>query len=312
MRDGVGPSAPNLARRRPPVTKRARQAARAREVADREQRVLDARHAQRQRAAARKRTAHLASLDAVPPPDGPSVKSDQVQRSRRVPALVAIVLALAAGVGAWAVLRSPDNEPVPGPMAAADPDGSSGATPEQGSSVQAEIVPDGTLRTEHSLAAAGDSISGLVLTLPEQPTGASGLAPAVFELEVRADGSVVRGTPDALSAGETQTVVLPVPARTVELDFRTEGVANRAAESIPGRALVLLNALQVRVTAEDPGPSEPSEEIVAVSQEGVLALACASAKRLQLQPCGAKDGGTWTVVTSSDSWVVAQVDLPDT
>lgn len=316
---------------RPPVQKIARDAARKRELSARGRRAARARDAQHQRAlAVRSRlAADTRRLDSgarastpVPPPAPPALRSraesvDPYERlgpRRRRTALVlsGVLVLVAVGFGAWTALRSAEPAASSGPAFGSNlEEFMSSPVPEHGTHVNADVRPDGTVRTELSLIAGEDPIRELLLALP---AAADGLAPVVSGLRVRADGLVVPGAPSSLAVGETTTVQLAEGVHTAQLAFRTTGVVDRAAGSGTGRALVLVNALDVRTTTAEPGASQATENVVVVASEGLLALACADPDQIPLRPCGVPGGGAWTVTTPFGQPavpVIAQVDLQD-
>ncbi|CAN5389016.1 hypothetical protein BH24ACT12_BH24ACT12_04370 [soil metagenome] len=321
-------------RTRRPVQRMARDVARARTAAARERRRVQAREAQLQRAAAvRARMARSSpGVDSVesaaqPAQDTSSAPSEapllwagafdqdeQPDHGRRRWAMVSlsILAILAVGLGTWTALRS--TEPA-SPTATTNGENREDVMSTDGPSrrtlVRADVRASGAVRTEVRLAAGDEPIRQLVLTLPDLPAGTGEFAPVVSGVRIRADGLVLPGAPDLLSVNQTRRVDLAEGARTVQLRYRTAGAVDRTAGSGSTRALVLLNALQVRAVTGEPGSSEPAEEVVAMASEGVLALACVATEGIPLRPCGALDGDSWVVAAPSGEppTVVAQVDL---
>lgn len=307
---------------RRPAARRARDVARDRTLADRDRRAQQAWEAQRRRAEDRRRaTATTGQQGTAQEPTGqeaapglpPGGERATVRRPGWIP-MLAILAVLTVAVATWAVLRAPGGDPPssqPAAVAAAEapPTGTTG-TPDQGSYVRADVGSDGAVRTGQLLAAGDQPIRELRLSLPVQPGGAGDLAPRMSELQISADGIPVPGAPAGLATGETARVLLPGGADLVQLNFRTVDGVERASGSVPGRALVLVNALDVRTVTDDTVDGSP-EGVVAVSAQGVLALACATPGEIPLLPCGESDGTSWTVDTPPGPTVpvIAQVDL---
>ncbi len=322
-------------RTRRPAQRIARAALRARTTAAREQRRVQAREAQMQRAAVARRRMAMAApgadrgeAAAQPAQGTPSVPSeapllwagafDQDEqpghgRRRRVMVSLSVFAVLAVGLAAWTALRS--TEPA-SPTAATNGENREDVMPSAGPTrrthVRADVRASGAVRTEVLLAAGDEPIRELVLTLPELPAGVGEFAPVVSGVRIRADGQVLPRAPDSLSVDQTGTVNLAEGARTVQLRYRAAGVVDLTPGSASGRALVLLNGLQVRAVTDEPASSEPVEQVVAVAGDGVLALACVGTEGIPLRSCGALDGDSWVVANlpgEPPTPVVAQVDL---
>lgn len=184
-----------------------------------------------------------------------------------------------------------------------DPTGTS----HQGSYLRTRLTRTGVVVTDLQLS--GTDLSALHLTVWSPPAGtgesaALAFRPRLDDLTVTADGQPVSSAPGRLRTGQVVDIPLPHPAAEVQLHFRGRGQLRVTDASVPGRALVLLDALGVRTTPAS-GPVT-----VRLSDSQVLNMACFGEAPAPT-PCGSPDRRGWHVRLPDTAGVdvVAQVDL---
>jgi len=174
--------------------------------------------------------------------------------------------------------------------------------------VHSRLTGQGVVITDQLLQAAED-ISVVYLSVRTlDGEGSLAFTPSINQLRMTVRGRRVSQAPVRLSPGEVAVVQLRQPADTVRVRFHARGQVKTPDPSVPGRALVLLNGL-------DMSPSQSAiPQVVRLFDPGVLNLACVIADATPI-PCGETDRRSWFVDlpggAAGDVAVVAQVDTAD-
>ena len=223
-------------------------------------------------------------------PDHPAHVDRRRQLTRGLPAVIALVVAVAAGSRLLTDSGGANQPGATTTTATTAPGSTTGGRAQVSLDASANL----TATIDISWSSPADTLR---LTVPAET--AYGFHPRVAISLLEAGGAE---EPPEVTLGPGQRADVPLAAGVTHtrLAFTSTGTYVASAPSAPGRGLVLLTPLQltdgdVRLRLE-------------VTDDRILNLACRTAE--QTEACGTRDGDTWTVeVLAAGEYVIAQVDL---